>query len=223
MKKFTHFNKNGLRWLALLALLLAACDLLPPVAIDPNDGVLAPNAPQLPDAPSETAVVTEIIDGDTINVLVDGRSYRVRYIGIDTPEQDEACYADATDANAAWVEGQTVRLVQDVSNTDRFDRLLRYVYVDDVLVNAELVAGGWAESKRYPPDDALFDFMEDLEDHCRRAAAWLLPDGRFCRWLVSGGQWPVFGGQWSVIQWSVFSATDYQLLNTEYRIPITEY
>ena len=162
---------------ALLALLLAACALLPPPAT--SDGVLAPDAPQLLDAPSETAVVTQIIDGDTINVLVNGRSLRVRYIGIDTPERDEACYAEATAANAAWVEGQTVRLVRDVSHTDRYDRLLRYVYVDEVLVNAELVAGGWAESKRYPPDDELYNYLEDLEAAAAKQQLGCYPTGVF--------------------------------------------
>lgn len=162
MKQSHSTQLLPLRWLVWLALFLAACELLPPPTS--NGDVLAPDAPQLLDSPSETAVVTQVIDGDTINVLLDGRSTRVRYIGIDTPERDEACFDEATTANAAWVEGQTVRLVQDVSNTDRYDRLLRYVYVDEVLVNAELVAGGWAESKRYLPDDALFDYLEDLED-----------------------------------------------------------
>jgi len=155
-------TKHNRLSLILLLLLFTACDLLPPPAAT-EDGILAPDAPQLPDAPSATAVVTEVIDGDTVEVLLDGRPYRVRYIGIDTPERDEACFGDATAANAAYVEGQTVRLVQDVSNTDRFDRLLRYVYVDEVLGNAELVAGGWAESKRYLPDDALYDYLETLE------------------------------------------------------------
>ncbi|MBK7896702.1 MAG: thermonuclease family protein [Anaerolineaceae bacterium] len=177
MKRTNNSNIYSLRWLVWLALLLAACDLLPPPTA--SDGVLAPDAPQLLDAPSETAVVTEVIDGDTINVLLNGRSSRVRYIGIDTPERDEACFADATAANTAWVEGQTVRLVQDVSNTDRFDRLLRYVYVDDVLVNAELVAGGWAESKRYPPDDELFNYLEDLEDSAAEQQLGCHPAGVF--------------------------------------------
>lgn len=176
-KKKTLFSQLPWRGLLLLTLLLVACDLLPPPAA--NDDVLAPDAPQLPDAPSETAVVTEIIDGDTINVLLDGRSIRVRYIGIDTPERDEACYTEATEANAAWVEGQTVRLVQDVSNTDRFDRLLRYVYVGEVLVNAELVAGGWAESKRYPPDDELFDYLETLEGSAAEQQVGCYPTGVF--------------------------------------------
>lgn len=180
MKQLLQFaHPLPLRWLVgVLALLLfTACDLLPPPA--PSGDVLAPNAPQLPDARSETAVVTEVIDGDTINVLVNGRSTRVRYIGIDTPERDEACFSEATAANAAWVEGQNVRLVQDVSNTDRFDRLLRYVYVDDVLVNAELVAGGWAESKRYPPDDELYDYLEDLEDSAADQQLGCHPAGVF--------------------------------------------
>ena len=164
--------------LGLLVFLLVACDLLPaPPAT--QDEVLAPDAPQLPNAPSETAVVTDVIDGDTITVLLDGRSYRVRYIGIDTPERDEACFAAATDANAAYVSGQTVRLVQDTSNTDRYDRLLRYVYVDEVLVNAELVAGGWAESKRYQPDDELYDYLEELEETAAVQQIGCHPSGVF--------------------------------------------
>ncbi len=162
MKQTKTIQLWPLRWLFLLTLFLAGCDLWPPQPAIGAD-VLAPDAPQLPDSSSETAVVTEVIDGDTIRVLVNGRSTRVRYIGIDTPERDEVCYSEATAANAAYVEGQTVRLVQDESNTDRYDRLLRYVYVDEVLVNAELVAGGWAESKRYPPDDELFSYLESLE------------------------------------------------------------
>lgn len=172
-------NRYRKRPIFLLVLLLfAACDLLPPPASS-SDDTQTLDAPQLPDAPSETAVVIEVIDGDTINVLLDGRSYRVRYIGIDTPERDEACFADATAANASYVEGQTVRLVQDSSNTDRFDRLLRYVYIDEVLVNAELVAGGWAESKRYPPDDELYDYLEELEADAAQQQLGCHPAGVF--------------------------------------------
>lgn len=166
--------------ICLLALLATGCDLLaaPPAE---QEGVLAPDAPQLPDAPSDTAVVTEVVDGDTINVLLDGRSYRIRYIGIDTPERDEACFDDATQANATYVAGQTVRLVQDVSDTDQFGRLLRYVYVGDVLVNAELVAGGWAESKRYRPDDTLFSYLEELEETAAAEQLGCHPAGVFSR------------------------------------------
>lgn len=176
MKPFKNKTMSQIAFSVLL--LLTACELLPPPT-DSSDDILAPDAPQLPDAPSETAVVTKVIDGDTINVLLDGRSYRVRYIGIDTPERNEACFANATEANANYVAGQTVRLVQDVSHTDRFDRLLRYVYVGDVLVNAELVAGGWAEAKQYPPDDALFDYLAALEAGAANQQLGCHPTGVF--------------------------------------------
>lgn len=110
--------------------------------------------------PAETAVVTSIIDGDTIQVEMGGQTYTVRYIGIDAPESNEPCFQDAAYANSGLVTGQTVRLVKDVSETDRYDRLLRYVYVGDVFINAELVRLGWAIPSRYPPDTALAANLE---------------------------------------------------------------
>lgn len=118
-------------------------------------------------APSQTARVINVIDGDTIDVELNGVEYRVRYIGVNTPERDQTCYDEATAANRALVSGQSVRLVADVSDTDPYGRLLRYVYVGDVFVNARLVEQGAAEAVRYPPDDAHFDEFRALE----RAAA----------------------------------------------------
>lgn len=113
--------------------------------------------------PGEIGTVTGVIDGDTIIVSVDGVTYRVRYIGIDTPETGDPCGREATAANAALVDGRTVRMVKDVSETDRYDRLLRYVYVEDTFVNGELVADGWAEAVDYPPDTAMADTLHSLE------------------------------------------------------------
>jgi micrococcal nuclease len=109
------------------------------------------------------AQVIRIIDGDTIDVSSGGVTYSVRYIGINTPEMDESCGPLAKDANAALVSGQTVRLVKDVSETDRYGRLLRYVYVDDLFVNGELVLHGWADAVRYPPDTAMAELLEYYE------------------------------------------------------------
>lgn len=111
----------------------------------------------------ETAIVTEVIDGDTIEVQIGNVGYRVRYVGVNTPERDEPCYADAADANARLVEGKTVRLVQDTSNTDRYGRLLRYVFVGNVFVNEELVRQGYAEAVLYQPDDRYYDDFLALE------------------------------------------------------------
>ena len=117
----------------------------------------------------ETATVTQVIDGDTI--IID-TSQRVRYIGIDTPEvhpQPEACGMEAWETNRRLVEGKKVRLEQDVSETDRYGRLLRYVYVDETFVNAELVRLGLAEARAYPPDTKYQDRLEQLEREAREA------------------------------------------------------
>lgn len=114
-------------------------------------------------SPPESARVTRVIDGDTI--AIEG-GYRVRYIGIDTPEihpETEAFGIEAWQANRQLVEGKLVRLERDISETDKYNRLLRYVYVDDTMVNAELVRQGLAQVKAYPPDTKYQDYLEALE------------------------------------------------------------
>ena len=120
-------------------------------------------------SPPEVAKVIQVIDGDTITVA---GGYRVRYIGIDTPEiypVKEAYGAEAWRANRLLVEGKEVRLERDVSQTDKYGRLLRYVYVDDILVNAELVKQGLAEAKAYPPDIKYQDLLEAMESAAKAA------------------------------------------------------
>jgi len=99
------------------------------------------------------ALVTRVIDGDTIEVSIDGQVYRVRYIGIDCPEPDQWLGQDAANVNSALVEGQTVYLVKNVSETDQYGRLLRYVFLaNGLFVNEELVRRGYAWAVSYPPD-----------------------------------------------------------------------
>jgi micrococcal nuclease len=92
-------------------------------------------------------------------VDIGGNVLTLRYIGIDTPETVapgspvEWMGPEASAANAALVDGQTVFLEKDVSETDRFGRLLRYVYLaSGVMVNEELVRLGYAYASSYPPD-----------------------------------------------------------------------
>jgi micrococcal nuclease len=120
-------------------------------------------------SPPDTARVTRVIDGDTITIA---GGYKVRYIGIDTPEvypRVEAFGIEAWQANRELVEGKEVRLERDVTETDRYGRLLRYVYIDDILVNAELVRLGLARSKAYPPDTEYQDLLEEMEAEAREA------------------------------------------------------
>lgn len=116
--------------------------------------------------PSNMYKVKRVVDGDTIE-LENGQ--KVRYIGIDTPETVKPnsaveCFGkEASNKNKELVEGKTVRLEKDVSETDRFGRLLRYVYVDDIFVNDFLVREGYANSASFPPDIKNQDRFRDAE------------------------------------------------------------
>ena len=111
----------------------------------------------------DTGRVIRVIDGDTVDIVLSGERQRVRYIGINTPERNEPCYEQATQANIDLVLGKTVRLVKDKSDTDRYGRLLRYLFVDDIFVNKVLVEQGLAEAVLYKPDDQYYNLLSDLE------------------------------------------------------------
>jgi micrococcal nuclease len=117
-----------------------------------------------PTGPTEVAVVASVTDGDTIRVELDGENVPVRYIGIDAPETRdpvEPFGAEATDANEQLVAGREVVLERDVSDVDRFGRLLRYVWIEMeagwILVNLELVRQGMATVVTFPPDVKYHD------------------------------------------------------------------
>jgi micrococcal nuclease len=111
--------------------------------------------------------VIGVRDGDTIEVDLGNGEYKtVRYIGIDTPESVDPrrtveCFGkDASNMNISLVMNKTVELEKDVSETDRYGRLLRYVYVDTIFVNQYLVEEGFAHASSYPPD---IKYQEDLD------------------------------------------------------------
>jgi endonuclease YncB( thermonuclease family) len=115
--------------------------------------------------PDESLVV-RVIDGDTVE-LADGS--RVRYLCIDTPERGEPFYVEATERNRELVEGKGVRLEPGVEDIDRYGRLLRYVYVDGVFVNAELVSGGYARTLIFDEDEAQAELLRRLEAEAKAA------------------------------------------------------
>ena len=141
---------------------------------------------------SETAVVTRIVDGDTIEVEISGRSdgpgagrarvgdtYTVRMIGIDTPESVDPrrpveCFGrEAAAATEALLAGAEVRLVKDVEEKDRFGRLLRYVYIGEEMANARLVVNGYAAAYTYPPNVRHADLFVELQQEARENARGL--------------------------------------------------
>ncbi len=96
--------------------------------------------------------VVAVIDGDTI--LIEGGE-KVRYVGVNTPETKhpeklpEYCGREAFEVNRHLVGGKIVRLAFDRRRRDRYGRLLAYVYVDDLFVNAELIRLGFAQVSMY--------------------------------------------------------------------------
>ncbi len=119
---------------------------------------------------SQTGKVVEVVDGDTIRVLLPMGVETVRYTGIDTPEVTRFVTIlghQAYDRNAELVLGNQVTLYPDVEDSDRNGRLLRYVFVGDVFINQQLVSEGLAEEQPYEPNVACRAQLLDSENSAR--------------------------------------------------------
>lgn len=127
------------------------------------------------DIETNTVVIKRVIDGDTVETE---SGLKIRYIGIDTPEMNSIeCYAEeATKKNRELVEGKEVRLEKDVSETDRYQRLLRYVWINDVMINELLVREGFAKSSTYPPDVKYQERFREAERLAREEERGLWGD-----------------------------------------------
>lgn len=135
----------------------------------------------------EKAQVINVVDGNTIDVNVDGQYRQVRYIGIDTPGDLETFGVQAEDWNRILVEGETVLLFPDVfvddgeneNYDDDFGRMLRYVIVDDHFVNYELLRWGFAKVSTKHPSTGCWDTFLDAQtyasDHSLGLWAFVTP------------------------------------------------
>jgi len=140
---------------------------------------------------SFTARVVRVVDGDTIKIRTGSRLDTVRYIGMDTPESVKPgtpvqCFAHAASSeNVRLVGGQEVRLRVGAEPRDRYGRLLAYVYRvrDGRLVNAALLAGGYAHTLTIPPNDALAPQFARIEGAARAQGRGLW---RACPALAAG-------------------------------------
>jgi micrococcal nuclease len=129
-----------------------------------------------PAAEPETVAVDRVVDGDTAKVFYRGTSEYVRYIGIDTPEvgADGQCFGEeATEANESLLGDGEVELKFGPELRDRFGRLLAYVYVNDVMLNAELLRGGFAETLTISPNDAFSARFDQIEAEAEKAGRGL--------------------------------------------------
>jgi len=107
-----------------------------------------------------TFLVTKVVDGDTIDIET---GERVRFVCIDTPERGDFYYKEAKDFLTNYILNKEVKLVKDITEKDRYGRILRYVYLEDEFVNGILVEKGYAKVYRYNPDVTLCDDLSVLE------------------------------------------------------------
>lgn len=141
-----------------------------------------PPSPQRGDGAVRAAAVADVVrvvDGDTIEVDLDGRIEDVRYIGVDTPEtvkpgEPVQCWGPQASAfNHRLVDRETVRLVFDRELRDVYGRLLAYVYADGLFVNAELVRDGYARTLEIPPNTSRAEQLARLEQEAGEAGVGL--------------------------------------------------
>lgn len=130
----------------------------------------------------EKAYVKRVVDGDTIIATIDNTDYRVRFIGINTPESTtkiEEYGKEASNYTKEMLTGKTVYLEKDVRNTDKYDRLLRYVWLeipnkitsDEIntkMFNAILLINGYAKLFTYQPDVKYVEYFKPLEEEARK-------------------------------------------------------
>mgnify|MGYP000892792595 CR=1 FL=1 len=125
------------------------------------------------------ARVVRVIDGDTVEVEIDGKRETVRMIGVDTPEtvhpEKEVEYygKEASNFTKSKLEGKDVQLELDVQERDRYGRLLAYIWVGGELFNETLVKEGYAKVSTYPPNVKYVDRFTAAEREAREAGRGL--------------------------------------------------
>ena len=119
------------------------------------------------------AQVVQVIDGDTLDLLIAGTKYRVRLFGVDTPERGERCYEEATE-RTRHLSGDMVRVESGPRSQDRYGRLLFYLYTrSGESIDAILIRNGLATA--WTRDGQYRDVLVKLEQEARR-------QGTGCLW-----------------------------------------
>ncbi|NOU76335.1 hypothetical protein GC098_34120 [Paenibacillus sp. LMG 31458] len=121
------------------------------------------------------AKVTKVVDGDTVDVLIGDKKETVRFVLVDTPETKhpsrpvEPYGPEASKFTTDMLEGKEVKLEKDVSERDKYGRLLMYVWLDDKMVNELLLEKGLARVAIYQPDVKYVDKFREIQKKAQQA------------------------------------------------------
>jgi endonuclease YncB( thermonuclease family) len=111
----------------------------------------------------QVATVVDALDTDKLDVYIDGKTYNVRFLGIDTQIGDERLREEVLSANNILIE-KTVALVADGPNTDEEGNLLRYVFTENTFINLALIERGLAVVSDDPTAEACVGFFEEAQE-----------------------------------------------------------
>ncbi|TSC66199.1 MAG: nuclease [Microgenomates group bacterium Gr01-1014_80] len=169
----------------LTAFVIVAVVLGSSILFGLNPGKQSPKPLPSPTSPTvniegEKALVTKVIDGDTIKVSMVGKEVTVRILGVDTPEtvdlrKSVQCFGkEASHETKKLLDGQQVILQKDVSDKDKYDRLLRYVFLplgdgDTLFISDYLIREGYAHTLTIPPDVKYADQFLRAQRQAREA------------------------------------------------------
>ena len=152
-----------------VTLLFCSCDLL-------NDDSSATPVASTADPNLVSVNVDRVIDGDTIEVMLNGTKEKIRFIGVDTPEsvnpdkKRNVPYGEiSSEFTKQNLEGKTVELEFDAEERDQYGRVLAYVYLDGEMFNKRLVDEGNAVVLTYPPNVKYTDVFIDAQKQAREA------------------------------------------------------
>ena len=143
------------------------------VVIDTPTVTATPTRTATPVRGQKLAQVVGIVSGDTIAVIIDGQEELVKYLNVDAPAVNDPVLGtepigeEALAANRVLVEGKQVTLEPDISDRDERGRLLRYVFVDDLMINELLLQQGAARLNLTPPDTKYGARLQDAEQSAR--------------------------------------------------------
>ena len=176
-------KRTNARWAIVFAaiissvMIFSSCTSSEPTYTIDNDPTPLQDEPERPEPATLTQVeVLRTVDGDTIEILLDGAKEKLRFIGIDTPESvasdpsRNVPYGKvAAEFTKEKLEGQTIRLEFDVQERDQYGRLLAYVYIDDMMFNKMLLDEGHASVLTTPPNVKYVEVFTAAQKNARDA------------------------------------------------------